>query len=377
MRTLVTTTGSAGHFGPLRPFLDALRDAGGEVLVATRASSAAAIAASGYTVWPVAEVPAEERSAIFAATRGLPTGPANERALTEVFAGVDVHAALPGTFDAITAWRPDLVLSEAGEFAGRLAGGHRGLPFVKVSISQHAVEHELLEQTDAALARLRDAHGLRAPDEADLAHWTLMPAALEQPACPGPPTLLRFRERDAPPAPDPAPGAGPLVYLTFGTVAPQRECFPALYRAAIDALAALPVRLLVTVGRDRDPAALGAVPANVRVERWVDQASVMRHAASVVCHGGSGTVRGALVAGVPLAILPMFADQPHNAARVHALGAGLAVDGAPALAGAVERLLGDRRYGDRAARVAADIRALPTVDAAADLLMATTPVARR
>ncbi len=36
MRVLVTTTGSAGHLGPLIPFSDAVRDACGEVIVATR-----------------------------------------------------------------------------------------------------------------------------------------------------------------------------------------------------------------------------------------------------------------------------------------------------------------------------------------------------
>lgn len=372
MRILVTTTGSAGHFGPLLPFLEAIRAAAGEVLVATRTSSVDAVAAAGYPVWPLAEAPAADRSAIFASTRGLPPLEANVRALTEVFAGLDVHAALPDMHAAIAAWQPDVVLSEAGEFTGRLAGAHVGLPFVKVSISQYAVEHELREQTAAALARIRDAHGLRPPDDGEPAQLTLMPPLLEQPAAPGPPGLRRFRERDGHlPARD-ATGTDPLVYLTFGTVAPQREFFPDLYRAAIDALAPLPIQLVVTVGRDRDPAHLGTVPANVRVERWVDHGSVLRHASAVVCHGGSGTVRGALAQEVPLVIMPMFADQPHNAARVHALGAGIAVRPEPAgideLAGAVEQVLGDARYAAGAARVARDIRALPTVDAAVHVL---------
>ena len=384
MRILVTTTGSAGHFGPLLPFLDAIRAAAGEVVVATRTSSVDAVAAAGYPVWPLAEAPAAERSAIFASTRGLPPIQANERALIGVFAGLDVHAALPGMLDAITAWRPDMILSEAGEFAGRLAGAHVGLPFVKVSISQYAVEHELLEQTDAALTSIRQAHRLRPPDGGEFAHFTLMPPMLEQPTVPGPPGIRRFRERDTRvdgqlPAHDPT-GTEPLVYLTFGTVAPQREFFPDVYRAAIDALATLPAELLVTIGRDRDPAQLGTVPANVHVEPWVDQAIILRHASVVVCHGGSGTVRGALAHGVPLAIMPLFADQPHNAARVHELGAGIAVTPGPAgvdeLAGAVHELLGDERYAARAALIARDIRALPTVDTAVDLLRDHIQLAR-
>jgi UDP:flavonoid glycosyltransferase YjiC (YdhE family) len=363
VRVLVTTTGSAGHLGPLLPFLEAIRAAGGEVLVATRRSSADAVAAAGYRVWPLDEPPPAQRSARFASTRGLSPRAANERALTEVFAGLDAHAALPGVLDAIDRRRPDVVLSDAGEFAGRLAGAHRGVPFVKVSISQYVVEHELREATDAALARVRRAHGLRSLD-GTTTELTLMPPSLEDPAAPGPPGLRRFRDGEA--VRD-APGATPLVYLTFGTVAPQRECFPDLYRAAVDALALLPVELLVTVGRDRDPADLGAVPAHVRVERWVDQATVLRRAAVVVCHGGSGTVRGALAHGVPLAVLPMFADQPHNAARVHQLGAGLATE-VSRLEDAVHRLLADPRHAARAGLVAREIEALPPVETAVKLL---------
>src|SRR3712207_6918012 len=54
----------------------------------------------------------------------------------------------------------------------------------------------------------------------------------------------------------------------------------------------------------------------------------------------------------------LFADQPYNARRIAALGAGVALQEGPAavpwLGGAVMRVLGDRRYAAAAARVAAD-----------------------
>jgi UDP:flavonoid glycosyltransferase YjiC (YdhE family) len=43
-------------------------------------------------------------------------------------------------------------------------------------------------------------------------------------------------------------------------------------------------------------------------------------------HGGSGSTLGALAAGVPLAVLPLFADQPQNARRGAEVGAGVAVE---------------------------------------------------
>jgi len=54
----------------------------------------------------------------------------------------------------------------------------------------------------------------------------------------------------------------------------------------------------------------------VHVEAWVPQADALAAATVVVCHGGSGTTFGTLAAGLPLVIVPMFADQPANARLV-------------------------------------------------------------
>ncbi len=102
--------------------------------------------------------------------------------------------------------------------------------------------------------------------------------------------------------------------------------YPKLYRDAIDALSVLPVRVLVTVGRECDPAELGPVAPNVHVARWIPQSDVLAHAAAIVSHGGSGTVTGSLAAGVPAVVVPFIADQFHNARRVAELGAGIALE---------------------------------------------------
>ena len=241
---MFTTTGSAGHLGPLVPFADAVRRAGGEVLIATRESSAAQARAAGFDVWAFADAPAEQRNAALAAVRGLPVQEANARMAGDVFGGMDARAALPGLLDACATWRPDVLVSEPSEFAGRAVGPHLGLPTAIVAITQYAVERHLEAHVDAALRRLRREHGLAAADGAGSARFTLMPPLLEDPALPGPPDVQRFREPDGrrPPAAGLWDGATePLVYLTFGSVAPQRDdVFPGLYRAAIDALAPLP-----------------------------------------------------------------------------------------------------------------------------------------
>ena len=70
---------------------------------------------------------------------------------------------------------------------------------------------------------------------------------------------------------------------------------------------------------------LGPVPANVHVETFLPQQVAMA-CDVVVCHGGAGTTMAALTRGLPMVVVPLFADQMHNAARVEAMGAGLTVD---------------------------------------------------
>jgi UDP:flavonoid glycosyltransferase YjiC (YdhE family) len=97
------------------------------------------------------------------------------------------------------------------------------------------------------------------------------------------------------------------------------------------------------------------VPENVHVERWVPQGAVMPHAAAMVGHGGSGSTLMAMAAAMPLAVVPLFADQPVNAARVAELGAGLALDGVEDLATAVRSLLAVPSYRAAASAVADEI----------------------
>jgi len=125
----------------------------------------------------------------------------------------------------------------------------------------------------------------------------------------------------------------------------------------------------------------------VRVEAWVDQERVLGSADVVVCHGGSGTVYGALAAGVPVVVVPVFADQFENGTRVARHGAGLVVadddHGAgrtgrrvvddrhvPAIGGAVRAVLGDDGYRLAARRIAAEMAAEPVIDVALAAVLA-------
>ena len=163
----------------------------------------------------------------------------------------------------------------------------------------------------------------------------------------------------------------PLVYLTLGTV---RNRSPVLHDAVV-ALAALPVRLLVTVGPDGDPAVLGDQPANVRVERWVHQPQVLEHCSVVVSHAGSGTFLGALAQGLPQLCLPQAADQFRNAEGGARSGAALVLRpdeaGPDAIAAAVARLLTEESFRSAAVLLAGEIAAMPSPAEVAGVLAVT------
>ena len=214
-------------------------------------------------------------------------------------------------------------------------------------------------------------------------YLTLFPASLEDPQVSEPPVTHRFRDPAAGASskglPDWWPGdTRPLVYVSFGSVTGGLPVAGSIYAAALAAAARLPARVLLTVGRELDLDALGPAPANVHLERWVPQAEVFGQASVVVCHGGSGTTLGALAAGLPLVIVPLFADQPENARRVDAVGAGIAVPPDPSappepirsslepipLGAAIEAVLAEPGYGRTARALAAEMQALPPTDTA-------------
>jgi hypothetical protein len=289
------------------------------------------VEAAGLDAWPAPLTVSEsERGAIIAAAMELPPDQANELVVRDLYVRIDARAGLAGIHDAVTAFRPDLVLHESAEFAGALEAERVGLPSVAVDISLASFAVRFEQAVLTGLRELRAEIGL--PGCADLSEprFSLLPAALEDERLDLPP-VRRFRERPA--ARRSLPGwwdgdERPLVYLTFGSVVPGTPFFPDGYRAAIESLASLEVRVLVTIG-GADPSALGELPRSVHVEPWVAQDDVLPHAAAVVCHGGAGTVAGALAAGAPLAVLPLFADQPFNAGRVAESGAGIAIEGGP------------------------------------------------
>jgi UDP:flavonoid glycosyltransferase YjiC (YdhE family) len=385
MRVLAACSlGGAGHLGPLLPFLAAARRRGDDTLVIGPPALRDMVGRANYGFRAGGEPPEAEVAPI---RERLPVAPAREASLLgnrELFGRMATTAMLPGMREACAEWSPHLVLREPCEYASAVVAQHMGIRHAQVAISLAEAEAGSIATAAPALEDHR--RGL-VPEIQGSAYLTRFPASLD----PSPfPRTVRFRAPgpgDRRALPDWWGGSGaPLVYATFGTVLGHMSIAAGIYRMALAALARLDVRVLVTVGHRFDRTALEPVPANVHVEPWVEQADVLTEADLVVCHGGSGTVFGALAAGIPLVVTPLFADQFVNGRRVAESGAGLVVepdggddDGvrrvladrdAPRIAGAVDAVLETASYRRNARRIAREMAAAPSVDEVLDALLA-------
>lgn len=382
MRVLFSTTAGAGHFGPMVPFAKACHDAGHEVKVAAPASFAGAVAGAGLDHAPFADVPPEVMGPIFGRLPELSRDEANRLVMTEVFGRLDAQAALPGLTEIMTTWRPDVVVREFCEFGSLVAAEKAGIPQAEVAIGFAASYVATLPVVASPLAELDAIAGLPEGTAYQAAAsrpvLSCIPAEVDGEDHPGEARFKRFRNASltagqGPPPPPWGDQGHPLVYVSFGSVAAGLPPFAGIYRSVLDALAGEPLRVLMTTGGAIELGTLEPLPANARVEQWRPQASVMPHTQAVVGHGGFGTTITALAAGVPQVVIPLFAfDQFMNAAQVAAIGAGVCLEGgpgaAPDLAPALAEVLGDPRYREKAAGVAAAMAELPDVAASVSYL---------
>jgi hypothetical protein len=383
VRILFTTTGHSGHLLPLVPLARACERAGHDVLVATHAPRADNVERLGLPVRGIAVSPDEAWAPLMGRLPGLRQSEGDALIIGEGFARIGAGGALPGFLEAVEQWRPEVLVHECYEFAGPIAAERHGVPLARVALGLASTEDWVNELAASAVADLRAGVGLAPePGEATML-LSLLPQGLDD----GP--AERFRD-GSPPAPQPLPAwwsdaDAPLVYVTLGSVTGSLPPFyPGLFRAVLEALAPLAIRVLLTIGRDADPTALGTLPANAHAEPWVSQHDVLPHAAAVVSHAGHGTTLGTIEHGVAHVMLPLFAgDQWRTARRVEELGAGIAVHAGErrvfdppsdeviaALPEAVGRVLDDARCREAAAGLGAQMAALPTADAAAAALVA-------
>jgi UDP:flavonoid glycosyltransferase YjiC (YdhE family) len=374
MKILFTTLREKSHFLGLLPFLEAFRRTGHDVAVAAPPDFGDQVTPTGATFLPFGHPGDEGLRPIWARMRGENREDLHRIAVAELFAGACARAALPRLIETVKEWKPAILIRESHEFAGLVAAEKMGVPHANVAICARGAEELSRSYATPAVDALLQSAGLPPDPTGDRMRSetsiTLFPPSFD---CAEGARQLSYRasRKEAAPLPDWWEGrTEPFVYLTLGTVTGGFEELRATYRTILDAVAGLPVRALLTIGKSLPIEMLGDVPGNVHVERFVPQDDVIPHAAAVLCHGGSGTVLGTLAAGVPLVVTPLFADQPHNAKRVTEIGVGVGLPArdvnVEALRAALSRVLGDPSFRDAAQDMAREIADLPPVERASD-----------
>ena len=376
MRALLgCSLGGEGHLVPLTAIGWAIERAGHEVLVVVPPAMAASAERTGLSYRVGDEPPREFVEEIWQRVRAGPADAVAGLIDRELFADRCTRAMLPTARAARDAWRPDLVVREPCEYATAIAAYEAGIAQAQVGISLASLESGVRKMVAPIIDRV--APGVAAAIGA-APYLSSFPSSLDPSDWPDtrrfrPPGATAQSKRDA----WWGESTDPLVYVTFGSVLGHLPEAAGTYRCALDAVAGLPVRVLMTVGRATDTTSLGSVPENTRVESWVPQDAVLRRAAVVVCHGGSGTTFGALAAGVPVVICPLFADQPHNGHAVQDAGAGVVLansgdatgglrglgpDDVPALRASIEEVLEEPRYVQAARRIEAEMSTMPGIE---------------
>jgi UDP:flavonoid glycosyltransferase YjiC (YdhE family) len=272
-------------------------------------------------------------------------------------------------------WSPELCVCDAAEFAGHLQAAALGVPSVTHSFGALLPEHRVAAAA-AELAPMWVERGLTPRPYGgayDRLYIDIYPPSLQPGERPhvsatqllGPSSFATAGD-EALPHWVGSSAPTPLVYVTFGTVFSNNEALSNI----VSALAALPVRVVVTVGPHGEPESLGTQPDNVHVARYVPQDQLLPHCALVVSHAGSGTFLASLAAKIPQLCVPQAADQFINAAACQRSGSGLALEPGTVsvsnVRAAVERLLADDTFRAGAARVSREITMMPTPAEVAD-----------
>ncbi|WP_370970600.1 glycosyltransferase [Amycolatopsis sp. cg9] len=382
MRLLFTSLGSFGHTFPLVPLAVAARDAGHDVVFATSEDFLPQLTKAGLETAAAGLAIADAFGQAFAES-GPPgprrppgeippevLGPIVAKVFGEVMPERFVADLLP-LFEHV---RPDLVVSEAGNSGGAFAALKAGIPVVAHGFGRVSSEDPMVTRIRDAIRAHAATLGIEVGEDLAFAgpFIDICPESVQEPGF-----LARATRVPLRPVGWSEPGdlpAGvldkrrPLVYLTLGTAMGHAG----VLGAAIAGLSGLDVDVLVATGPTVDPAVLGEVPENVRLEAWVPQSELLPHVDLVVHHGGSGTTLGAFGAGLPQLLLPQGADQFSNADAVVAAGVGARLLAAEVTADAVasqaRRLLTDTAVADATRALAAEVAAMPSpTDVAAHL----------
>ena len=376
MRVLCVTQPGDGHLNPLVPVARALISAGHEVRFATSGPFVADVQRRGFDAVGVGPDFRWD-----AALETWPEGANNMGSASISFWVAMVDRDVTPSFTAdvmslVAADEPDLLLGEYATVSAMTTVKElTRLPLVMTAwATEPGCAGFLPDGYLDLLDRFRSRHGL-APlcGSLPVEHWiTFTPPAWGRAQAEPRSSTLRARLPSTRTGTWSAPdGAGPFVYGTLGTVYNTRRRLATF----IDAIGLGGWSGLVTVGTNMNPDDFVSAPS-MTVERFVPQADVLDHADVMLCHGGLGSVLGAIETATPMVMVPLGADQLVNAEIAQQLGIATIVD--PAAAGpeelreAISDVLASASHRSACAALRDEAMSMTGIDDIVESLVATT-----
>jgi len=398
VRILIVTAGSRGDVAPFTGLGQRLQEAGHQVALAAHDTFAGLVRGCGLEYWPLPGDPRDLVRARMAGSGGEARS-GTVRFLEGLGEGI-VAAADQAADVLLTALGPAPLSHLAAEALGlpclgtylapAVPTGEFALPGLPQSggadpAANLAAGRELLAGAGSLygriLPRLRDRLGLPpgpaggsdGAEDADgpVCHG-FSPLVVPRPAdWPSEAEVSGYWWPARPEGWQPPPGlvdflaAGPPpVFIGFGSMAPGQG--EQLSQVIADAVTRVGVRAVVQAGW----AGLTGAGEQIMAVGDLPHDWLFPQVAAVVHHAGAGTTGAGLRAGVPAVPVPVLADQPFWAHRLHGLGVApepvyFAKLTAEALSGALRECLGEPGYRERAASLA---RRIADEDGAAAVL---------
>ncbi|GAA2882979.1 glycosyltransferase [Streptosporangium fragile] len=374
-----------GHVNPSIEVIRELVARGHRVTYANDPSFAGVVTGAGAELVPYASTLPMGDSA---------TWPEDTIAQLDVFLD-DAISMLPQLRAAYEDDRPDLFLYDIGGYTARVLAENWGIPAMQLSPTYVAWEGyeenmapviEELKKAPGGAEHYRrfdqwlvdngitgtDSHAFAGRPPRALA---LIPRLMQPNADRVDPARITFTGPCLATRPHQEPwtrpeGGGKVLLVSLGSAFTN---LPDFYRSCLAAFGDLPGwHVVLQIGKYVDLAALGEIPDNVEVHRWVSQLSILEQADAFVTHAGMGGTQEGLYCGVPMIAVPQAVDQFGNADRIVELGVGRRVDTEAAtpeaLRAALLDLTSDPEVAARLAKIRDEVRAEGGTARAADLV---------
>ncbi len=171
------------------------------------------------------------------------------------------------------------------------------------------------------------------------------------------------------PLPIPKERGQQLIYIAVGTVYQANKQF---FEHCLEAFGDSHYAVIMSIGKAITPGDLGPLPQNFTVAQYVPQLAVLEEADLFVTHGGMNSINEAVLALVPMIVVPNTVEQAINAARVEQLQAGRYLEPERLTAGKLRatavQVLADPRVTEGLPRIRLSFLAGGGVERAADVI---------